>query len=561
MSKYADHESIWLVKTAAEITGPYTFFEISARIENQDIGFLDEIRTPIRRWTFVRETPELVQVVKRVRDKSISEEKTGVIEEVTSLIDPTEITSPSIELESNSEVYSSNPSLSQKQKSAYKFGQEKNVSSKSNSYLKTSLFAMFVTIVLMFSFWFVQKIKHQPEKMSSKEALKLAISNSRSGNWSSAVVFFQKAQPFDDIPLKIDFIPILISEGYITEARQLITELSRSNKLTTEESLRLKNSLALSLMKEGDFVTAEQELSQIIMMDAQNRSALINHNSAISILGNWEQSWTQTLEIQKLGIADILLVAAKARALLNLDSVSDNDRLRSSSEELSRWIEKRREFRQELLLLRSALLLKLNDEINSLGALQSALSIMPEETGEFVKDPQLDYQILNWSQFSKPCEVVKNLLPNRAESQSMNALCLLQTKDLSGALGVIVEAKKKFSDDLNVNFIYAWLLFKSGKPEETKEILNTTNWSQHRGLSILKTNFCLQEKDYSCVEQIIKKWLELDGNDPYFVNKSAQLLNENKNRDKAKSIIENELENTPNYRPLLQLKQELSDEL
>lgn len=556
---YKDHEPVWLVKSGPHIVGPYTLFDLKQKVESREISLLDEVRTPRRRWSFVRETPLLHDVVLRVREQTSGEDKTGLMNEVTSRLNLDEITQPDLQINSASEVISSNPHLMNSLK--------KHASRVTNSTNAKKLNFSWPLIAILFAiavvgFGINSYFNSRPVRMSTAEALKMSLNYYRAGDWSKAITFYLKAQPVEDPNMQMDFIPLFISENNLSEAKTLIQTLAQNKNFSLENLLRLENDKVLVQLKEGDFGAARMTADAILTKEPGFRPAIINRVISQSLLGDWETSWSESLDIQKNGIADNLLVAVKARALLNFNSTElEPNKLRALSEEISRWVDMRRDFRQEFLLMRSAILIMAGDLLNAKAAIQVAMNYSPDESIDFVKDPSLDYQVLSWKQFARVCTVVSLAFKELPEGLAANALCAYQQGDTAAALNGLQEGYKKFPENESISSFYAWLLMKLGKVEESKNILKDLDPAKNRLVATIKVNHLLQEKNFNSADIILKNMLSEDSKDPTVYYLKAQMALDFKQKDMARELTETGLAAAPNYKPLLKLKQDLSDEM
>ena len=67
MTTTSSYEKKWLIKTDQKITGPFSYEQIEEQLRKRQISLIDEIRDMERRWSFIREVPELKDLVEMVR--------------------------------------------------------------------------------------------------------------------------------------------------------------------------------------------------------------------------------------------------------------------------------------------------------------------------------------------------------------------------------------------------------------------------------------------------------------------------------------------------------------
>ena len=69
MTTTSSYEKKWLIKTDQKITGPFSYEQIEEQLRKKQISVIDEIRDMEKRWSFVREVPELKALVESIRSE------------------------------------------------------------------------------------------------------------------------------------------------------------------------------------------------------------------------------------------------------------------------------------------------------------------------------------------------------------------------------------------------------------------------------------------------------------------------------------------------------------
>lgn len=67
MTTSSSYEKKWLIKSDQKISGPFSYEQIEEQLRKKQISLIDEIRDMERRWSFIREVPELKDLVEMVR--------------------------------------------------------------------------------------------------------------------------------------------------------------------------------------------------------------------------------------------------------------------------------------------------------------------------------------------------------------------------------------------------------------------------------------------------------------------------------------------------------------
>lgn len=69
MTTTPSYEKKWLIKTDQKITGPFSYEQIEEQLRKKQISVIDEIRDMEKRWSFIREVPELKDLVENIRSE------------------------------------------------------------------------------------------------------------------------------------------------------------------------------------------------------------------------------------------------------------------------------------------------------------------------------------------------------------------------------------------------------------------------------------------------------------------------------------------------------------
>jgi hypothetical protein len=67
MTTTSSYEKKWLIKSDQKISGPFSYEQIEDQLRKKQISVIDEIRDMEKRWSFIREVPELKTLVENIR--------------------------------------------------------------------------------------------------------------------------------------------------------------------------------------------------------------------------------------------------------------------------------------------------------------------------------------------------------------------------------------------------------------------------------------------------------------------------------------------------------------
>ena len=69
MTTTSSYEKKWLIKSDQKITGPFSYEQIEEQLRKKQVSVIDEIRDMEKRWSFIREVPELKTLVENIRSE------------------------------------------------------------------------------------------------------------------------------------------------------------------------------------------------------------------------------------------------------------------------------------------------------------------------------------------------------------------------------------------------------------------------------------------------------------------------------------------------------------
>lgn len=582
MAAYSDYEQVWLIKTAGVVLGPFSLIEVIQGIQDRRISILDEVRSPTTRWGFVREHPQLSEIVKVIRDQdsdrgqitgvthaSMNPDLTrSITHEVLQREDLTP--TPIIEeakAQSSVEIKAlerrvSNPEASRVPKPLSK-GQAPPIKQKSieirQSYLKWAAAGAAVILILIG----VLIIKNQgPKTMTAEEMIKLGQMHRAMGYYDKALINFRRAQELKklDANVYLQMIPLELATSKQTlHVQRMIDEAEKDKKVFESNKNEISNWRALMFMSQGEFVAADQEFKAILVQDPLHKKALLNRGLNYYFLNRFDESLHLITEAQRAGLSHPFASIAKALNAIHLatEAVS-SDQSAIIQNELMRWWQVRQEFRAEISLVRASYAHRLGRSAEALAAMKEMLNINPDTSKDFVPELDVSYQIIAWERLFPYCERLADSYKDLAVAKGALAFCFYKKGDMAGALKQIDFARRQHSSEGILNGLHAFLLLQSLRASEAKAVLQLETQELFKLSQLLLATQCLEEKNLACSQAALNELVDkkVDSVEIYML--MAKVYREKSQKEMAKQEIAKGLSISGNYRPLIELREELN---
>ncbi|GIL18431.1 MAG: hypothetical protein BroJett040_21820 [Oligoflexia bacterium] len=582
MAAYSDYEQVWLIKTAGVVLGPFSLIEVIQGIQDRRISILDEVRSPTTRWGFVREHPQLSEIVKVIRDQdsdrgqitgithaSLNPDLTrSITHEVLQREDltPTPIieeskTQSSVEIKAL-ERRVSNPEASKVPKPLSK-GQALPLKQKSieikQSYLKWAAAGAAVILILLG----VLVIKNQgPKTMSAEEMIKLGQMHRSMGYYDKALINFHRAQEMKRLGASVylQMIPLELAMGkQAIQVQRMLDEVEKDKRIFEANKNEIGNWRALMLMSQGEYLAAEQEFKSILAQDPFHKKVLLNRGLNFYFLNQFEESLQLIIEAQRSGLSHPFASIVKALNAIHLaaEAVSA-DQSAMIQNELMRWWQVRQEFRAEISLIRATYAHRLGRSAEALAAMKEILNINPDISKDYVPELDVSYQIIAWERLFPYCERLADSYKDLAVAKGLLAFCFYKKGDMAGALKQIDFARKQHSSEGILNGLHAFLLLQSSRVSEAKAVLQLETQELFKFNQLLRAGQCFEEKNLACSQASLNELVnkKIDSVEIYML--MAKVYKEKSQKEMAKQEIEKGLGISGNYRPLIEMREELN---
>ncbi|MEM7645312.1 MAG: tetratricopeptide repeat protein [Pseudomonadota bacterium] len=562
----------WLVKSSDTILGPFEFDRVVENIFNGEIHLLDEIKGPFERWRPIKDHSLFAAAIEKLKASTYNgrestmtatvdiNTKTGELTKTHTLTGTNPIESTQTPIMSSTatqpEPLPDPPSASEV---VFVSEQQRPRSSR-----MPSIFLVTFCFILIggasFLVYEYQKNKTIEEKISLYDQLTdKAMWNLKVGEYQRALDNFNQAYSLspNDPNLTIEMTPLLIQfDGQFSQAQLLIEKIlgSQYQKSYLKQG---KNIIGLSYSYQGKYAEAEKSYTESLAIDDQYLPASVNRvYTLIKQKRNDEaaQEMRRILgDFPKESIAHYLYV----RSLVELAiQNSDQDVFREALSVATQFPQSFSDFLQEVLFLVAYSQFRLGvsgEEFKA--AVLAVMKVDSELTNLHVHNPLLDFQSFSWVDFSGYCREMRSSLEDY-EASLLEGFCLLKINRTIDAKKIFETLLAQQSNDGLLQALYASSLLKLNELSQAKNALgfiNQVDQKQPMVETILRG--CLNAGDLSCGQAIFKgrhaKHISLLYS--HWGNSATQ----KGNRRQAQNSIDQGLGLSPNFSPLLKLREEI----
>lgn len=555
--KSQESNKMWLVKSSGRILGPYAQIDLVELLKSRKISIIDEIRDPQNYWSFIREHTQFAELVQDLRhEDAISLDTTtagsrtrtitadvNVREEHTAvpLTIPPKITEtrPSQRVASGSTPMASPKLRRQRKSSAF-------------SLTTTFLWALVITSIGAATYFFIQARKN----LTPDDLLQLAPHMREIGEYEKSLQYFRmlSSQRELDPVSKIQMASVLIEETpNIVEARRLLEEaipkINAGDKLRNEA----QNYLGRSFLKEGQYNRAEQIFRSILFTEENNPQARMNLAMSLLLKSDFDAAHKEFVALEKRGIHNLIVVIGKTIALLALsEGRPDVVKFEDSLKELERATLSSQENQLESQLVLSVLQQKLGSSGNSQRAVEAMFRLDPDLSRKHVVDLSLDRQILKWDRLVMYCDFLMTKWGDTALSKALGSYCSYQKGEIGQAVSRVEEARAIFPSDPTLIGLHSFLLFTMGRSEHLA-LARMSESESELGMRVMARS-CERQKNWACSERYWNQLLTLAPNDLDAIR--GLITSQNlPNSEKSQELLRRGLNLSPNYKPLLILKE------
>lgn len=572
-------EKNWLIRSSTRILGPFTLSEVKENLATRQISIIDEVRTTQSRWSYIREHKEFLEVVRSVREEldSISE-KTMTLSLAQQTITKTDPVTPHVD-----ELTPTPPPLVPKMKDvtakvesnfraqpdtktkSYGASADRRVQNQIKGKSKAVRWLLLGAVCVVTAFAGFRFFMQSREKdVNYEELLNSALRYRSIGLHEEALAAYKKAAALKEpnIEAQLQMAPLFISE----ERQTLVGRRILERGLTMEGRSRAEKvdayvGVALSYLLDGDLKEAEETLQKALGYDPTNYPAQLNMAIVQMKKGNYFEAATEFGILLKKNPQSALALYGKGHSLLELSKVAhDNASLAELVEDIKLMSGRTSYLRHELALMRVyAENLRGNvDELQT--AIANFLKLNPNETENFVKNPQMDWRITQWDYLEQVCADLYSQVTIHAEVKALRATCLMEVNRDAEALRFLEEALAESPRDPFVLASHAAYLKKVGRISEATTVLRMPELENLSLKNQMLGEICILTKDGACAQQAFATLYSRNDRDAMTFYGLSWVANHGHDRAKTFEYLRAGLQLEPQYIPLIRLRDSLESE-
>lgn len=577
-------ESTWLVKSSGRILGPYPSAKIADLIRSREISVLDEISPPNRRWQTIQYHEQFREVVDSMRKASLSERTeanwtpsntTGITQTLTDLSD-SDLTDEMhddgfLSSATNKEIVIHNVQEHDRIQQPVSANSRFQTTQGQNTAIqrqveKTTRGLWIVTSLILFAVAaFIAhkrfsgptgKYEVRPTVAGLKQNV---IALVQVGHYPEALKEMKSffSDPMQSGDLAIYYGSLLIQvEGQTVLGRRLLNQVLNSRRPETKQAY---TGLGVADLVDGQLESAQENFQKALSYDSAYVPALVNMSSVFLQKGDYaraKQMATKALQASPLQGEALLSIA---EAQLNLFKVNNNSRdLEAVNRTLKDFAAKSWDYKAELSLY--ALYFDfLRNEKNIEEKMRIHLDRDPQLTTDHRHNVFIYRGRTQWKVLSRLCEQMAERIGESPRVSTFLASCYAREGRWDNARRSIEKAVNQAPRDPLVQAWSSYISKEGGEPEQASVILGRATEYNRRGEyvlpALLQARFCQSNGDVVCARESWNKIYERDLDYLPALAGIAWTLGQKKSYVEALKLIDKGLRISPDYIPLLVLRQ------
>lgn len=561
--------AIYLVKSAGKIFGPHTEIEIVELIQKQELGALDEIRTPHHRWTYLRDHLQFNEIWREsLKGTRITKSNSATL--TLSILQKTQ----NLEIESSTEEEKLNSGPEEnaqasivrvetpKKETSYNYTKQIETAKNKRKMvvlLFLSLCLLGVAVVTHFSLKGKEIEESYNELIRSTRKFKALELNRKALTYYKQAI--QVKEP--ELELKNQMAFILMSEDHQTfQARVIFEEYLASAKMDRKKTVEIYNGIGLSYLIDDDLKLAEENFLKALTFDADFIPSSINLAYVFLRKENFDDAYKMFSEIKapaelqgSVLVGELLtLIEGAKNKKENFQGDFFKSRVQKTLTDVVGYQGRYANLSPEIWILKNYLLLisEMNSELQNSIYHWERLNF--DISKLFSKELQIDHKFESWDYLEKYCnEMLMKMIKNDA-TLSLRSMCLIQNQKFD-------EAKKKIDEAyamnptsihaISANIFYTYAL------NMDSEFLAITKKDEAKGVfqkAITKIQKCLDNKDVTCVEENLEVLKKFDDSSVFYLNSLAKNSYYKGAFDETLNYLKLSEEKESRYQPNIELK-------
>lgn len=577
-------DSMWLVKSSGRILGPFPSAKIADLLRTREVSVLDEVSPPLRRWLTIQYHDDFREVVEGLRKASLSERTEASWTPGTSNLTQTLTDVSDGELTdevtgdltgftaTGKEIVIHNVEESQRiqqpsNAGRYQTAQGQNTAIQRQVEKTTRGLWILTAVVLMGVAVFIinkrvtQSGGDRPTGMSLKQSV---VANVQVGKYAEALKDLKNGIPNEQQAgdMAIYYGSLLIQvEGQTTVGRRLLQQVLASKG---KEIKQAYTGLGIADLIDGQLDGAQENFERALSYDQMYVPALVNMSSTFIQKGDYtraKQLAQKALQVSP-NQGEALLCLAEAQLFLYRQN-SNAAELAHVNKLLKDFTVRQWDYAAEVGFY-SLYFDFLRGEKSFDEKLQNYLDRDPQLTQDHRHNVFIYRGRTQWKILSRYCEQIGEKMGESPRVSTLLASCHANETRWDSARRDIEKAVHQSPKDPLIQAWYSYVLKESGDLEQASVVLGRSTESNRSGYFvlpvILQGRFCQNNGDTACARE---SWQRIYEHYQEYLPAVAGLAVANaqaKNYNEAIRLVDKGLRISPDYSPLLILRQRAEKE-
>jgi tetratricopeptide (TPR) repeat protein len=575
----------WLVKSSGRVIGPFSTERIAELLRSREISVLDEVSKPIRRWQTIQYHDEFKEIVESMRKANLSERTeanwtpTGVTSNLTqTLTDATDgdlteeisdemvftSTAKEIVIHNIQEQRAPNTIVSGR----FQPSQIQNTAIQRQVEKTTRGLWMATILILLMVFAFIAKkrmngasFEVRPTQSKLKQNVVAAV---QVGHYAEALKELKGyfTDPNQAGELAIYYGSLLIQvENQTTLGRRLLNQVLSAHRPETKQAY---TGLGVADLIDGQLDSAQENFEKALALDSSYVPALVNESAMYIQKGDYSRAKQLAQKALQLSPRQGEALLSLAEAQLYLYKVNNN------AAELGRVNKMLKDFlaRQWDHSAEVGFYSLYFDYLHGDKSMEEKLTRYLDRDPELTSDHRHNVFIYRgraqWKVLARFCEQMTDRLGESARVSNFLAACYSFESRWDSARRNVEKAVNQSPRDGLVQAWYSLVMKESGDPEQASVVLGRANEYNRRGdfllPALLQARFCQMNKDVECARENWTKIYERNLDSLPAVAGMAWVYAQRKTFGEAVKLIDKGLRISPDYIPLLELRQQAERE-
>ena len=586
----ASDDSLWLVKSSGRILGPFPTMKIGELLRSREISVLDEVSPPLRRWQTIQYHAHFKDLVDSLRKATLSEKteatwtpatSSGLTQTMTDVADSElteEITGGEMTFTATSKeivIHDVDDGSADRARQAVGGAGRFQPAGAQNTAIERQVqkttrglwIGTVLVLALVAAFIVQRRFSETPSGGAAPTPAQLkqnVVAMVQIGHYAEALKEMKTriTDPAQAGDLAIYYGALLIQvENQTVLGRRLLSQVLSGQR---PEAKQAYTGLGIADLLDGQLDSAQTEFGKALALDSAYVPALVNVSAVQLQKGDYAPARTTALKALSISPlqGEALLSLAEATLYLNKVSAAGAD-VATTTKRLKDFDREQWDYSAEIGLY--ALYFDvMKGERGLEDKLQAYLDRDPQLTADHRHNVFIYKGRAQWKVLARFCEQIAEKLGDGARVATLLAKCHAHEARWDASRRDIERAVHQSPKDPLIQAWYSYVLRESGDPEQASVILGRANEFNRQGLyrlpALLQARFCQKNGDVPCARENYQRIYENDLEHLPALAGLAWVYAQNKTNSEAVKLIDKGLRISPDYIPLLELRQQAERE-